>query len=172
MRGLILGSALLACAFGLTSCARSSGAIKEAPEQLLSVFLMSDPVALPQLVHGFWQLEGGSWRWAAKRSRVVLQAPPGASTRGATLELHFSIPKESIDAADQVTLEATVNGMVLPSVAFAETGPTTFWRVVPAEAFQTNPVTVEITADRALNAIPGDDRELAIITTKIGLLPQ
>ena len=166
----VVGLVTLLMAVATTSCDRGTAAIPEAPTDLLSVVEMANPVGLPQLVHGFWKLEDGSWRWVAKRFRVVLQAPASASTRGATVELHFTLPKQVLAGVETVRLAATVNGMTLPYVAFATEGAQTFWRVVPPEAFAVQPVTVEITVSRALPPIPGDERELALVVSKIGLL--
>jgi hypothetical protein len=150
--------------------------IPEARTELLSVVEMSNPAALPQLVRGFWKLEANSWRWASKHFRVVLQAPAGASSRGATLELNFTLPKDVMEKFlienEDISLTATVNGMVLPGVAFSTVGPQLFWRVVPPEAFQVQPVTVDIEVDRALPSTPGDEREFALVISKIGLLPR
>ena len=164
-------AALVAAALLSASCARPA-AIKQAPAELLSVVEMGNPAALPQLVHGFWKLESGSWRWAARRFRVVLEAPPTAPVKGAMMELHFTLPKAVLTNDDPVTLAATVNGMPLPSVAFATEGEQVYWRMVPPEVFQIQPVTIEFTVDRALPPIPGEERELAIVVNKIGLLPR
>ena len=159
----------LAAALAATSCTRTVAAIPEAPAELLSVVEVADPNALVQLVHGFWKVEGGSWRWTAKRFRVVLRPPKGSATKGARLELRFSLP-QAILSEGPATVTATVNGLLLRPAVFAQEGEQTFSGRVPAEALGNSAVTVEFTTDRALPESAGDERELAMVVHRIGLL--
>src|SRR5205085_9170928 len=118
----------------LNSCTGGRAPIPEAPAALLSAIDVGDPKANVQLVHGFWKIEGGGWRWTAGKFSVVLQPPPGAASQGARLSFDLNFPRVIIDKLGPVTLSASVNGMQLPQETYRETGDKTYVRDVPAAA--------------------------------------
>ena len=59
----------------------------EGGPRLASSLKMNDPSAPAQLLHGFYGIEGGAWRWTAGKFSVLLRCPLGSAQRGATLSL-------------------------------------------------------------------------------------
>src|SRR3954451_22536753 len=64
-----------------------SRATEEGAQGAMSALSMGDPKAEPQLVTGFYGVEAGAWRWAAKQFTVSLRPPFGATQNGAKLTL-------------------------------------------------------------------------------------
>src|ERR1700690_4106305 len=54
---------------------------------------MSDARTSMQLVHGFYQLENGAWRWTDKTFEVSLRVPPNAAKNGARLMMKVTVPQ-------------------------------------------------------------------------------
>src|ERR1017187_1304689 len=77
--------------------------IEEAP-RLASTVHMGDATAAAQLVSGFHDIEGGSWRWTQKQFAVTLRPPAQAARQGAVLELHLTVPEPSIGKLKSLTL--------------------------------------------------------------------
>ncbi len=143
--------------------------------QLGNIVNIADPRAVVQLTRGFYGIENDAWRWTAKNFTVMLRRPPGAEQNGARLELKFTVPDVVLNSVGPLTLTAKVNGVSLPPETFSTSSGSTYARDVPASALSREIVMVEFSADKALapGAPPSHDtRELAVIVSKVGLLPK
>jgi hypothetical protein len=168
MRRLII---FLAAGLTLTAsaCKRSARHSDSTPE-LLSVLPMDHPRAEPQLVKGFYSLEGGPWRWTAGKFSVILRPPPGAALAGARLELMLNIPDVVFKELGAVTLSATAGGSALAPEKYPRPGDYIYARDVPAGALAGEDVTIEFATDKAIPAGKIEKRELALIVTSVGLI--
>ena len=93
---------------------------------------MNDAGAAPQLLSGFYPVEANAWRWTGRKFSVLLRTPPRrAQTRGA-LSLGLTFPDPSAQQLKNITLTASVNGMMLKSEEYTAAGPQTFTADVPA----------------------------------------
>ncbi len=162
---------LLAC--GSTACKRAKrnpGALTlEQDASLTSVVKMNDPAASPQLVRGFYGLEGGVWRWTMKRFEVALKPPPGAAQNGARLTFKFTLPEAISSRLGPVTVSATINGLVLPPETYVKSGDYVYTRDVPANALKDDAVIAAFSSDKAIPPSADDTRELALIAVSVGL---
>lgn len=168
---LTLGLCLALATLG--ACKRrplAEDAPPEIPSHLMAEFPVNHPDAAVQLTHGFYPLEGNSWRWAASSFGVVLAAPEAAETTGATLELAGSIPEVIVEALGPITITATVNGTVLEPETFAEPGDLLYSRPLDPALFSGEPITIEFTTDKALEPQGAELRELALVITRVALL--
>ncbi|MEO8100039.1 MAG: hypothetical protein ABI811_20230 [Acidobacteriota bacterium] len=162
----------LCAVLALGGCKRrpsASDAPKEEPVELLSVLQADDPKAAVQFAHGFYGLEGNNWRWTAAKFGVVLAPPAGGADRGARLELKFTIPAVIFDRLGPATLSVTVNGVALSPETYSKSGEYSYVRDVNGDVFAGGPVTIEFQCDKALPPENGDNRELSLIVTSIGL---
>ena len=145
---------------------------ENAPEvvtELKSTIEMGDPEAAAQLLSGFYEVEGGSWRWTMSRFSVILAAPKGAADKGAELVLHFTIPQAVIDKLGPITLSAQAGEMALPPETCTRAGDYVYQRKLPATAVAGEAVTVTFSLDKFLPPTKTDRRELGVIVTSIGL---
>jgi hypothetical protein len=142
---------------------------EEGPAQLASVVQMSDPNATVQLLRGFHQVEGNSWRWTMGKFALVLKTPANAAARGATLKARFAVPDTVLKKLGPVTLSAAAGGTALPAQTFSRAGEHTFVADVPASALAGETVTCEFALDKFLAAGSMDQRELGVVVTSIGL---
>ncbi len=125
-----------------------------------------------QIMDGFYELEGGSWRWTAGRFSVALQPPPGSAAAGARLELDFTVPEAVIARRKAVTLSAWVAGVPLAPATYAKPGDCLYRAEVPATALAMPPVKAAFALDRFLPAGEVDIRELGVVVRRVGLLPR
>jgi len=133
-----------------------------------SVVKMSDTAATPQLLRGFYGLEGNSWRWTSKTFAVVLGTPPNAAHNGAQLVLKFNLPEPVVAALKQVTLGARVGDVDLAPETYSKTENYEYRRDVPASALAKDHVEVDFTLDKAYSA-PNDARQLGVVVQSVGL---
>jgi hypothetical protein len=141
---------------------------EDASPRMASTLRMNDPKAAVQLLSGFYPVEGGAWRWTAGKFSVLLRTPPGAAQQGATVTLDFTIPEVVIQKSKDITLTASVNGMMLQSTGYKAAGAQKFTADVPATALHADTVTVDYALDKTLP--PGiDKRELGIVATSVGI---
>jgi len=129
---------------------------------------VNDAAVANQLLKGFYELQGNSWRWAAPNFSVVLGTPPSAPKKGATLVLDFSLPDASINALKNITLSARIGGLALPQETFTTDGKHQYRREVPPSALASDMVSVDFTVDKFLKP-PGDGRDLAVVVTAVAL---
>ena len=141
---------------------------EEAPRMASTVHL-GDPRMGAQLVSGFYGVEGGAWRWTARRFTAVLRPPAGAAQKGATLTVKLTVPAVVIEKEKDVTLSASIGGTALAPEPYAKAGDYTFKRDVPAAALAGDTVRLEFELDKAMPPSGADQRELGIIVLVIGL---
>jgi hypothetical protein len=142
----------------------------EEPPRPASVVRMGDPSEASQLLSGFYQIEGGSWRWTARQFAVLLRPPAQAARTGAVLELHFSIPQASIGKLKSLTLAAGVNGAALPPETYRKAGGYVYRRELAASLISSGPLRVDFQLDKAVEPGGGDERELGIVVSGAGLV--
>ena len=166
-----LGLAALLLAAGACNYDRihQQPTIEEAP-RLASTVHMGDPTAAAQLVSGFHDIEGGSWRWTQKQFAVTLRPPAQAARQGAVLELHLTVPEPSIEALKSLTLTASVGGTILAPETYRKTGAYTFRRDVDAKLISGDAVRIDFQLDKAVAPGASDLRELGIVVESVGLV--
>jgi hypothetical protein len=157
--------------FGTACSARRESPVVQNEEdtgaKLLSTVKMSDAKADSQLLSGFYGVENG-WRWTAGKFTALLRTPLGASQRGATLTLDFTVPDVITQKLKDLTLTASINGMALKSATYKEAGKYTYSADVPASMLSGDTVKVDFALDKSLP--PGvDKRELGVIATSVGI---
>lgn len=142
---------------------------EEEPAGPASVVRMNDPAAGTQLVSGFYGLEGGSWRWTARKFSAQLGVPPAATQNGATLTFAFSVPDVAIQKFGALGVTASIKGTTLKTQQYDKAGRDTFSADVPASLLTGNSVKVDFALDKTLPPSGGDKRELGVIATSVGL---
>lgn len=129
----------------------------------------ADLSAQKQLLSGFHEVEQNAWRWTMSKFSVALRRPSGASQRGATLRLKFSIPEPVIVHVKSITLSATLQGSLLRPETYLKAGEYSFERDIDARLLDREAVTAEFALDKFLPAGLADQRELGIVVSSIGL---
>jgi hypothetical protein len=128
---------------------------------------IADPATAGQLMSGFYDLEGNSWRWTAGHFSVALGRPPDAEKNGARLTLHLVIPETQIRDLGAMTLRAEVNGHSLGAETFSTPGDATYERDIPAQEFSRGVLLVDFAFDKARAPAGGEGRELGAIARGI-----
>lgn len=123
-----------------------------------------------QLVHGFYQLEAGAWRWTERTFGVSLRVPPHAATNGARLMMKVTVPQTQLDKLQSLTLSARVNGVDLAPETYRRAGEFLYQRDVPAAALPQDMASVEFSLDKVAPPAPPDIRELGIVVTSVGFM--
>jgi len=77
-----------------------------------------------------------------------------------------------IDRVKTSTLTAQIGGTKLSPESFTQPGSFTFVRDVPAKLLQEDSVRVDFALDRFLPAGSVDGRELGLVVTSVGFVPQ
>jgi hypothetical protein len=167
--------AAVAAAMLLTGCRRHEVIHPEPTEEgsvsLSPVVNMADLAVAMQLVRGFHEVEQNAWRWTMGKFAITLRPPEGAAQKGAKLVMQFSIPDASIQKLGPVTVTATTGTLEVGRLTMKAGGQYTFDAVVPATELQRETVTFDFALDKFLAAGTLDGRELGIIVSSIGLLP-
>ncbi len=175
-RGYIVVSLLAAALLLAAGCRRQDRArlevTEEEPPALASVVHVADPATAAQLLKGFHGIEQGSWRWTAGSFSVILRPPARASERGARLQVKLAVPDVVIQKLKSQTLRVSVNSVALPPETYSTPGDHTLTRDVPASALSGQSAMVDFTLDKFLPPSGGDERELGIILTTVGLEPK
>lgn len=173
--GGVLLAAALAVASLLPACRQPDSVPLEPAEaapsgsRVPSAVHVADADATDQLKYGFHGLEQGSWRWTERRFGVAVGPPAGAAARGGTLTLRFSIPAAIIDRFHQLTLTASVGGVVLNPATYNKPGEYVYAADVPASVLGGDLVNLEFTLDHALPPTDTDRRELGVIASSVSL---
>jgi len=141
---------------------------EEAP-RLASVVHVNDPKVEPQLVSGFYSIEGNAWRWTGKQFAVVLRVPTGAAQRGATLNVALTVPEVITGKLKSVTLSATADGHPLPPETYNHDGQFDYKRDIGPGVLANSSVRLEFHLDKALPPGNGDMRELGLIVRSVGV---
>ena len=163
---LVLAFAPLGCKRAKTIHVQQT---EEAAPRLASVVHVSDPKVEPQLVSGFYGIEGNAWRWTAKQFTVVLRVPGGAAERGAALDLSLTVPPVTIEKLKAVALSAAADGHPLPPETYTTSGQFHYKRDLAPGTLANQSVRLEFHLDKAMTPGNGDLRELGIIVASVGL---
>jgi hypothetical protein len=173
MRRLIPAAIAIALAFAPAGCKRKPPqveTIEDGNKPALSSVHAASPRAEAQLLSGFYDLEGNSWRWTMRRFSLVLQPPPDAARKGAQLELKFDMAEPVIERRGAVTLSLSVEGQALAPETYTKPGEYTCVRDVPASAFSAETAKVDFALDKYLAAGEIETRELGLVFKSAALL--
>jgi hypothetical protein len=168
-----MGACLLVLAFTGIACKGKRVEVQnEEPSagapRVVSTFRMNDAGAAGQLLSGFYPVEANAWRWTGKKFSVLLRTPPGAAQTGGNLSFNFTIPDVSIQQLKNVTLSASVNGMMLKSEEYTAAGPQTFTADVPASMLAADSVKIDFALDKSIPPAI-DKRDLGVVAASVGL---
>lgn len=154
------------------ACRRKPKAPAEAEDTSRPAMMlaMPDARASMQLTHGFYQLEGGAWRWTEKTFGVSLRVPPTAVRNGARLMMKVTVPQAHLDKVHSLTLSARVDGVDLTPETYSRAGEFLYQRDVPATALAQDMATVEFSLDKVAAPVAPDIRELGIVVTSVGFM--
>ena len=141
----------------------------ESTPRAASAFKVTDAAAQEQLVHGFYPVESGAWRWTAGKFTVALRPPLASAQRGATLTFAFAIPDVVIRKLHDLTLTVSIASTKLKSETYTRAGNQTFSADVPPELLATDKCIVDFALDKSLPPGPSDQRELGVIALSVGL---
>jgi hypothetical protein len=130
---------------------------------------MADKSAKDQLITGFYALESNSFRWVSRQFSVVLRPPPGAGTRGATLQVTLYLPENHMQELGPITLNADAAGYPLKPETFSRTGTFTYARDIPADELDTNIFPINFCLNKWKSPSRSDPRELGVVVTAIAL---
>ena len=179
MNRTFLGGALaLALTLAAAGCKREQKAVhvqqpeEELAPRLASAVSMADPKLEPQLLSGFYGIEGNAWRWTAKKFSVALRTPANAAQNGATLNLSLSIPQVVVDKLKSVTLSAMAGDSALAPETYSKSDQYIYKRDVPPAALKRGSVRIDFTLDKAIPPSGADLRELGIIVSNVTLEPK
>ncbi len=136
---------------------------------LRSVVHVADPKCAIQLVRGFHEVEGNSWRWTKGSFAVTLRAPVNASRNGAWLVVKLAVPESVIEHTERASLSANVAGFPIPAEIYSKSGDYTYRKEAPARVFKNDAVTVEFALDRYIAAGAVEQRELGVIVSMLAL---
>ncbi|MGH9660366.1 MAG: hypothetical protein ACRD96_17585, partial [Bryobacteraceae bacterium] len=93
----------------------------------------------------------------------------GSAEKGALLTLKFSLPDPVIEKLKTVSLQATIAGSALPPESYTQSGEFTFTREIAPKLLAGEAVHVEFALDKSLPPTGGDQRELGVIVSSVGL---
>jgi len=164
-----LAAALLVAAPACKHKVHSSDTIEEARHKA-SLIRMATPSTADQLVSGFYGLEAGAWRWTARKFAVNLHPPAHSAQRGATLEVHFTLPDTSVSKLRSVTLSAAIGGTALPPETYSTAGAFVYRRDIPENLLTADMVGVDFELDKAVPPEGADKRELGLVVASVGLV--
>lgn len=172
MRNVVLLLPALLAAWACPANAPDLTPIQEtfdgAAPTLLSSVNVADPRAADQMIDGFYGLENGSWRWAARRFVVALQ-PSENRVEPSFLEMRFTIPELIARRFSGAKILVKVNGNELEPESFEGQGEFFYSKEVPASVLSEEPARVEFELENAIPAGEIDQRELGVIVTSIAL---
>lgn len=135
---------------------------------------VSDPKTSKQVIYGFYDAIGNSWRWTGPEFMVALGIPlkngkPQSDTGPAYLHLQLYFPPDEIPRLGPVTLSASSPGFKYRDVTFTAGGPQEYVSPVPAAALKTNLLPVRFTLDRYLHGSGADNRDLGVVVSSVAL---
>jgi hypothetical protein len=164
---------LICCLLLLTACQskapRKEVLVDDTQHDPVSVVAASDTKAADQLLRGFFDLEGGAWRWTLPKFAVSLRTPPGAKKDGALLRGELVLPEPVFKKTGPIKVTAQLNGKPIGHYTLTVVGPNNFAVPVPAAVFTTDVQTYELVLDKWLPAGEIDPRELGLIFVSLGL---
>ena len=140
-----------------------------AAPRIVSTVKMNDPNAPAQLLHGFYGVEGGAWRWTADQFAVVLRTPLGAVQRGATLKFAFNVPDVVVQKLGAIKLTASIGSTLLKSEKYSTPGSYTFTADIPPDQLTKETITVDFALDKSLTPGMVENRNLGLIAMAVGI---
>ncbi len=167
-RRVLLGVLLALTLAGCNREKRVRVQTDEEPPRLAMMLSVADPRAKTQLISGWYSLENNAWRWTAPKFSAILRPPRGSDTKGAILKFKFNIPDVVTKHLKTIALSANVNGTELSPESYTQPGEYTYSREVPAKAFTSDAVKVELSLDKSMPPTGADKRELGVIATMVG----
>lgn len=142
--------------------------VEETPA-LASVVATADAKASTQLLAGFYGVEQNSWRWTAGKFSVLLRPPQGAATKGAVLQLKFTIPEVAMGKEKTQTLTGFVNGTALAPESYSKAGEFIYTRDVAANLLPGDSARVDFSLEKTMQPSGADHRDLGVVATMVGL---
>ena len=163
----------LAALAPFTACKRyrrpNPAATVEEPTELAPRVSMANPRDESQLLNGFYEIEGNSWRWTGKKFAISLQPPLGGAVEGAQLELDCAVADAIAGQMLPLTLKASVGGFALTPQRLTAPGRQTVSFPVPKEALAGPAKVVEFELDKT-GQQGEESRELGLIVVSIGFV--
>ncbi|MEP6717353.1 MAG: hypothetical protein ABJC09_17415 [Terriglobia bacterium] len=166
---LILAGSTMACRGKHNADTVQNEEQAEPGPRIASAFKMSDAVASAQLLHGFYGLESGTWRWTAGKFSLLLRCPLAAAQRGATLTFSLSVPDVVIQKTGGFTLTASTGSTTLKAQPYRKSGAYTFTADIAPELLVKETITIDFAMDKTMPPTPNDRRELGVIAISAGL---
>lgn len=155
------------------SCQRGQKIATEPTDEsqpvLTSFAQATDPSSSVQLLRGFHGIEHGAWRWTMGRFSLLLLPPAGASKKGATLTLKFTIPDAVIRNLKFTEVSVLVQSTPVGRQTYTEVGEYTLQVDVPATLLKGDAINVECVVNPSLAAGVVDARELGVVFLSAGL---
>lgn len=143
---------------------------EEAP--LSTIVHAADARAGSQLINGFYPVEHNAWRWTAGKFSVLLRLPRNAASKGAILELKFTIPDVAMAQTKSITLAASLNGAPLTPETYTKAGQFIYRREIPASQLEGDSARVDFAVDKTIPPNESDKRELGVIVSEVGFEPK
>lgn len=162
---------LAAVAFSPAGCKRKRRAKIQVDEQntgLATMVNVADPRTSVQLLRGFHEVENNAWRWTTHDFLVSLKPPAGAAQKGAVLALSFTVPPVLVEREKSVTVSAVVNGYATAPQTYDKVGEYVYRRDIPASVLGGEAAVAEFKVDKAMPPSAQDQRELALVVSKVG----
>ena len=151
---------------------RHEVALTEEEAPLSTIVHSADARAASQLINGFYPVEHNAWRWTAGKFSVLLRLPRNAASKGAILELRFTIPEVALPQTKSLTLAASLNGAALTPETYTKAGEFTYRREIPASQLEGDSARVDFAVDKTIPPNDSDKRELGVIVTEVGFEPK
>ncbi len=126
--------------------------------------------ARAQLISGWYAIEDGSFRWIGREARAVLQVPQ-ESTLSFQLRLFF--PENHMQrAGGPVSVSVFIEDTLFAQETYAQSGPYTLYRPVPAGLLSGASANLTLRVDRAVPPAGKDKRELGVVVQGFGFVPE
>ncbi len=111
-------------------------------------------------IEGWHAIENEAWRWTHKRFAFGMLSGQDTPT---TLQFTFSLPRVVLEQHDKVELQASVNGVRLPSETYDFPGEHVYSQNIPPEAIGASPsIHIDFELNQAICGIGEDGRELGL----------
>lgn len=155
------------CTLVILAVSQSCGR-QQTPWQQSSISV-ADPSISRQLLYGFYEADGNSWRWTGPSFGVALRVPPGIAGKTAQLHVQLYFPPAQIKHLGFTTLSAETGNYKYNQVTYEEGGPHDFVASVPAAALCSNVLPIYFFLDKFEKGSRKDARDLGVVVTSISL---
>jgi hypothetical protein len=119
-------------------------------------------------LRGFYEIEGGKWRWTQPQFAITLGRPDSPWNSTARLSVHLYVPEILIQRLGRFTLSARLNEHAFPPETIARSGDVDFVRAVPVE-WLSDANTFQFSLSKSLPPSASDRRELGVIVREASL---